>query len=94
MPLPLPRLAGAFLARIDGTRSWGEIMAEVVAGGGQVEGRADRGGAGDDAAGGVAAGAEPQQQRVAAQRHAGRETRHARKARSDCTCNGVNVHMG
>ena len=31
--VPLPRLAGALLARVDGKRSWGEITAEVVAGG-------------------------------------------------------------
>ena len=35
--LPLPRLAGAFLARIDGKRCWGEIMAEMVAGGAAAE---------------------------------------------------------
>jgi SAM-dependent methyltransferase len=31
--VPLPRLAGALLARIDGRRSWGEIVEDVVAGG-------------------------------------------------------------
>jgi SAM-dependent methyltransferase len=35
--VPLPRLAGAFLARIDGKRSWGEITAEVVAAGASAE---------------------------------------------------------
>jgi SAM-dependent methyltransferase len=31
--IPLPRLAGAFLGRIDGRRSWGEILGEVIASG-------------------------------------------------------------
>jgi SAM-dependent methyltransferase len=31
--IPLPRLAGAFLARIDGRTSWGEVTAGVVAAG-------------------------------------------------------------
>jgi SAM-dependent methyltransferase len=31
--VPLPRLAAALLSRIDGRRSWGEIVEEVVAGG-------------------------------------------------------------
>jgi hypothetical protein len=35
--LPLPRLAAALLARVDGKRSWGEIAAEVVAGGATPE---------------------------------------------------------
>ena len=34
---PLPRLAGAILAKVDGQRSWGEIMAQVVAGGASAE---------------------------------------------------------
>jgi SAM-dependent methyltransferase len=36
-PVPLPRLAGAFLSRVDGRRSWGEITAEVVAAGAAPE---------------------------------------------------------
>jgi SAM-dependent methyltransferase len=35
--VPLPRLAAAFLARVDGTRSWGEIVAGVVAAGASPE---------------------------------------------------------
>ncbi|PWS38917.1 methyltransferase [Falsiroseomonas bella] len=35
--VPLPRLAGAFLQRVDGRRSWGEITAEVVAAGASAE---------------------------------------------------------
>jgi SAM-dependent methyltransferase len=35
--LPLPRLAGAILARVDGVRSWGEIMAAVIAAGAAPE---------------------------------------------------------
>jgi SAM-dependent methyltransferase len=35
--VPLPRLAGAFLSRVDGRRSWGEITAEVVAAGASAE---------------------------------------------------------
>ncbi len=35
--VPLPALAAAFLARIDGRRSWGEITAEVVAAGASPE---------------------------------------------------------
>jgi SAM-dependent methyltransferase len=35
--VPLPRLAGALLARVDGKRSWGEIVAEVVAAGAAPE---------------------------------------------------------
>jgi len=35
--LPMPRLAAAFLSRIDGKRSWGEITAGVIAGGASVE---------------------------------------------------------
>jgi SAM-dependent methyltransferase len=35
--VPLPRLAGAFLQRVDGVRSWGEITAEVVAAGASAE---------------------------------------------------------
>jgi SAM-dependent methyltransferase len=35
--VPLPRLAGAFLARVDGRRSWGEITAAVVAAGASAE---------------------------------------------------------
>ena len=35
--VPLPRLAGALLARVDGKRSWGEITAEVVAAGASAE---------------------------------------------------------
>jgi len=35
--VPLPRLAGSILAKIDGQRSWGEIMAMVVAGGASAE---------------------------------------------------------
>jgi SAM-dependent methyltransferase len=35
--LPLPRLAGAFLQRVDGKRSWGEITAELVAAGASAE---------------------------------------------------------
>jgi SAM-dependent methyltransferase len=31
--VPVPRLAGALLSRIDGRRSWGEIVDDVVAGG-------------------------------------------------------------
>jgi SAM-dependent methyltransferase len=31
--VPVPRLAAAFLSRVDGRRSWGEITAEVVAAG-------------------------------------------------------------
>ena len=37
VPVPLPRLAGAILAKVDGQRSWGEIMAQVVAGGASAE---------------------------------------------------------
>ncbi len=33
----LPRLAAAFLSRVDGKRSWGEIVAEVVAAGASPE---------------------------------------------------------
>ena len=35
--VPLPRLAGAILSRIDGRRRWGEIMAGVVAAGAPPE---------------------------------------------------------
>ena len=35
--VPLPRLAGALLARVDGKRSWGEITAEVIAAGAAPE---------------------------------------------------------
>jgi SAM-dependent methyltransferase len=35
--LPLPRLAAAFLQRVDGRRSWGEITAGVVAAGAPAE---------------------------------------------------------
>jgi SAM-dependent methyltransferase len=35
--VPLPRLAGAFLQRVDGVRSWGEITAAVVAAGASAE---------------------------------------------------------
>jgi SAM-dependent methyltransferase len=35
--VPVPRLAGALLSRIDGRRSWGEIVDDVVAGGAQRE---------------------------------------------------------
>jgi SAM-dependent methyltransferase len=35
--VPLPRLAGAFLQRVDGRRSWGEITAEVIAAGASAE---------------------------------------------------------
>jgi SAM-dependent methyltransferase len=35
--VPLPRLAGAILSRIDGRRPWGEIMAEVAAAGAPAE---------------------------------------------------------
>jgi hypothetical protein len=35
--VPLPRLAGAILSRIDGRRPWGEIMAEVAAAGAAPE---------------------------------------------------------
>ena len=35
--VPLPRLAGAILSRIDGRRPWGEIMAEVTAAGAAPE---------------------------------------------------------
>jgi SAM-dependent methyltransferase len=35
--VPLPRLAGAFLQRVDGVRSWGEITAEVIAAGASAE---------------------------------------------------------
>jgi SAM-dependent methyltransferase len=35
--VPLPRLAGAILSRIDGRRSWAEITAEVAAGGASAE---------------------------------------------------------
>jgi hypothetical protein len=31
--VPVPRLAGAILSRIDGVRSWGDIVDDVVAGG-------------------------------------------------------------
>lgn len=37
VPVPLPRLAAAFLARIDGRKSWGEITAAVIAGGASAE---------------------------------------------------------
>ena len=37
VPVPLPRLAGAILAKVDGVRSWGEIMAMVAAGGASAE---------------------------------------------------------
>ena len=37
VPVPMPRLAAAFLARVDGRRSWGEITAEVVAAGASAE---------------------------------------------------------
>jgi len=33
VPVALPRLAGAFLSRVDGTRNWGEIMHGVIAAG-------------------------------------------------------------
>jgi SAM-dependent methyltransferase len=35
--VPMPRLAGALLSRIDGKRSWGEIVDDVVAGGASRE---------------------------------------------------------
>ncbi len=35
--VPIPRLSAAILARVDGRRSWGEIMAEVVAAGASAE---------------------------------------------------------
>lgn len=35
--VPLPRLAGALLARVDGRRCWGEIAAELVAAGASPE---------------------------------------------------------
>jgi SAM-dependent methyltransferase len=35
--VPVPRLAGAFLSRVDGARSWGEITAEVIAAGASPE---------------------------------------------------------
>jgi hypothetical protein len=33
VPVPIPRLAAAIVARVDGRRSWGEIAAAVAAGG-------------------------------------------------------------
>ena len=35
--VPLPRLAGALLSRVDGTRCWGEIAAETIAAGAAPE---------------------------------------------------------
>jgi len=35
--VPLPRLAGAFLSRVDGKRNWGEIIDAVVAAGASAE---------------------------------------------------------
>jgi SAM-dependent methyltransferase len=37
VPVPMPRLAAAFLARIDGRACWGEIMQAVLAGGAAPE---------------------------------------------------------